>query len=160
MEEPLTVQVSVTWATMFHGKVLGALRPTRVAGFVLSCVALAVGLSVLLATSVWWLFATLMPALVALRAGVMALSSWLPRELAASLARRPELEQLPVFVAHGSEDPMLPVAMGQASRDSLLQLGVPATYREYAMGHEVRPELLRDVVEWLESKVLSPIQLV
>ena len=40
------------------------------------------------------------------------------------------------------------------------QLGVPATYREYPMGHEVRPELLRDVVEWLESKVLSPIQLV
>ena len=47
-----------------------------------------------------------------------------------------------------------------ASRDSLLQLGVPATYREYPMGHEARPELLRDVVEWLESKVLSPIQLV
>jgi phospholipase/carboxylesterase len=93
-------------------------------------------------------------------AGLVALSSWLPPELVASVARRPELAQLPVFVAHGSEDPMLPVAMGQASRDSLLQLGVPATYREYAMGHEVRPELLRDVVEWLESKVLSPIQLV
>lgn len=93
-------------------------------------------------------------------AGLVALSSWLPPELAASVARRPELAQLPVFVAHGSEDPMLPVAMGQASRDSLLQLGVPATYREYPMGHEVRPELLRDVVEWLESKVLSPIQLV
>ena len=93
-------------------------------------------------------------------AGLVALSSWLPPEMTASIARRPELAQLPVFVAHGSEDPMLPVAMGQASRDSLLQLGVPATYREYPMGHEVRPELLRDVVEWLESKVLSPIQLV
>lgn len=93
-------------------------------------------------------------------AGLVALSSWLPPELVASVARTPELAQLPVFVAHGSEDPMLPVAMGQASRDSLLQLGVPATYREYPMGHEVRPELLRDVVEWLESKVLSPIQLV
>ncbi len=93
-------------------------------------------------------------------AGLVALSSWLPPELTASLTRRPELAQLPVFVAHGSEDPMLPVAMGQASRDGLLKLGVPATYREYPMGHEVRPELLRDVVEWLESKVLSPIQLV
>jgi phospholipase/carboxylesterase len=93
-------------------------------------------------------------------AGLVALSSWLPQELVASLGRRPELAQLPVFVAHGSEDPMLPVAMGQASRDSLIALGVPATYREYPMGHEVRPELLRDVVEWLDSKVLSPIQLV
>jgi phospholipase/carboxylesterase len=93
-------------------------------------------------------------------AGLVALSSWLPQELVASLRRRPELAQLPVFVAHGSEDPMLPVAMGQASRDSLIALGVPATYREYPMGHEVRPELLRDVVEWLDSKVLSPIQLI
>lgn len=93
-------------------------------------------------------------------AGLVALSSWLPPELAASLSRSPELAQLPVFVAHGTEDPMLPIAMGQASRDSLLRLGVPATYREYPMGHEVGPELLRDVVEWLESKVLSPIQLV
>jgi phospholipase/carboxylesterase len=93
-------------------------------------------------------------------AGLVALSSWLPAELAATVPRRPELAQLPVFVAHGSQDPMLPVAMGQSSRDGLLQLGVPVTYREYAMGHEVRPELLRDLVEWLESKVLSPIQLV
>jgi phospholipase/carboxylesterase len=93
-------------------------------------------------------------------AGLVALSSWLPRELLASVTARPELAQLPVFVAHGSEDPMLPVAMGQASRDGLLGLGVPVTYREYPMGHEVRPELLRDLVEWLESKVLSPIQLV
>jgi phospholipase/carboxylesterase len=93
-------------------------------------------------------------------AGLVALSSWLPQELAAAVGKRPELAQLPVFVAHGTQDPMLPVAMGQGSRDALIGLGVPATYREYAMGHEVSPELLRDLVEWLESKVLSPIQLV
>jgi phospholipase/carboxylesterase len=93
-------------------------------------------------------------------AGLVALSSWLPQELVAAVGRRPELAQLPVFVAHGSQDPMLPIAMGQASRDALIGLGVPATYREYPMGHEVSPELLRDLVEWLESKVLSPIQLV
>jgi phospholipase/carboxylesterase len=93
-------------------------------------------------------------------AGLVALSSWLPRELALEIPRKPELSQLPVFVAHGSKDPMLPAAMGQASRDALVELGVPATYREYDMGHEVRPELLRDLVDWLETKVLSPIQLV
>lgn len=93
-------------------------------------------------------------------AGLVALSSWLPPDLAASLERRPELAQLPVFIAHGSEDPMLPVAMGHASRDGLIRLGVSATYREYPMGHEVRPELLRDLVAWLEAKVFSPIALI
>jgi hypothetical protein len=28
------------------------------------------------------------------------------------------------------------------------------------MGHEIGPEALRDLVEWLDAKVLSPIQLV
>jgi phospholipase/carboxylesterase len=93
-------------------------------------------------------------------AGLVALSSWLPGELVSGLGRSSELAQLPAFVAHGSEDPMLPVAMGRASRDALIGLGVPVAYREYPMAHEVRPELLRDLVEWLESKVLSPIQLV
>jgi len=37
---------------------------------------------------------------------------------------------------------------------------VGLTYREYEMGHEIRPESLRDLLDWLENKVVSPIQLV
>ena len=78
---------------------------------------------------------------------------------AASLPRSPALAALPVFVAHGSEDPMIPAALGLESRDRLLALGVPTTYREYAMGHEIRAETLRDLVEWLEAKVFEPVRL-
>jgi phospholipase/carboxylesterase len=93
-------------------------------------------------------------------AGLAALSSWLPESLAATLERQPALESLPVFAVHGTEDPMIPVDRGRESRDQLLRLGVPTVYREYPMGHEIRPETLRDLVEWLESKVLEPVKLV
>ena len=92
-------------------------------------------------------------------AGLVALSSWLPPELVASPARRPELAQLPVFVAHGSQDPMIPVASARPR-------ATPAPARRRRPTASTRwatrsgPRLLRDLVEWLESKVLSPIQLV
>ena len=90
-------------------------------------------------------------------AGLAALSSWLPQGLAGAIPRHPGHAALPAFVCHGTHDPMLPVAMGRASRDGLLELGVPTTYREYEMAHEIRAEALRDLVDWLDTKVLRPI---
>jgi len=92
-------------------------------------------------------------------AGLAALSSWLPAALAGTLERRSAHAQLPAFVAHGERDPMIASERGRESRDALLALGVPTTYREYAMGHEIRPEALRDLVDWLETKVFRPLPL-
>jgi len=93
-------------------------------------------------------------------AGLAALSSWLPPALTRGIPKSEEHAGFPVFVCHGTEDPMIEVARGRESREALLGYGVGLTYREYAMGHEIRPETLRDLVEWLASKVVSPIQLV
>jgi phospholipase/carboxylesterase len=87
-------------------------------------------------------------------AGLVALSSWLPDALADSLPRQAAHAQLPALVVHGTRDPMIPVDRGRASRDRLLELGVPTTYREYEMQHEIRPEALRGLVEWLDERVL------
>jgi phospholipase/carboxylesterase len=91
-------------------------------------------------------------------AGLVALSSWLPDPLARRASGASGLGALPTLVVHGTRDPLLPVERGRASRDSLLALGVPTTYREYEMEHEIRPEALRALVEWLE-RVLRPIHL-
>lgn len=90
-------------------------------------------------------------------AGLMALSSWLPQEVASAIPAQPAHKQLPALVVHGSDDPMVPIARAYASRDALLALGVPMVFREYPMGHEIRPEALRDIVRWLEERVLSPV---
>ena len=91
-------------------------------------------------------------------AGLAALSSWLPGPLAESIPPREEHRGLPIFVSHGTSDPMIDVARGRESRDALLRFQVALTYREYSMGHEIRPEALRDLLEWLD-KVVTPIRL-
>jgi len=93
-------------------------------------------------------------------AGLAALSAWLPKPLSDSIPALPEHAGMPVLVQHGTADPMIEVARARESRDLLAARGVGLTYREYEMGHEIRPEALRDLVGWLEEKVLSPIQLV
>ncbi|MEE9280429.1 MAG: dienelactone hydrolase family protein [Myxococcota bacterium] len=93
-------------------------------------------------------------------AGLIALSSWLPPHVAEASPRSDELAGRPVLVMHGTRDPLIDVERGRESRKLLIERGVALAYREYEMGHEIAPEALRDLVAWLDDKVLSPILLV
>ena len=88
-------------------------------------------------------------------AALVALSSWLPEALAGGVEKCPEDQPLPIFISHGTEDPMIPVVRAQESNDRLRALGYAPIYREYAMQHEIRPEALRDLVGFLDEKVLG-----
>ena len=89
-------------------------------------------------------------------AGLAALSSWLPQSLADQLppARR---EQLTTLVQHGSNDELIPIERARESVEILRRLGVPLSYREFDMGHEINGPSLRNLIDWLQEKVLSPI---
>ena len=80
-------------------------------------------------------------------AGLMALSTYLPlpSEVGASTGGR----DLPVFMAHGSFDPMLPMQWGQASAEKLKETGFAVEWHDYPMAHAVCPEEIRDIREWL-----------
>ncbi len=93
-------------------------------------------------------------------AGLAALSSWLPGPLASSITVQPEHAGFPVLVQHGTEDPMIAVDRARESRTELLRLGVGLSYHEYEMGHEIRPEALKDLLIWLDDKVLQPVRLI
>lgn len=93
-------------------------------------------------------------------AGLAALSAWLPPQMVATLPDVEGRDELPTFVQHGTEDEIIAVARAQQSLDTLRALRVPATYREYPMGHEINGESLVDLSTWLEDKVRSPIILV
>jgi phospholipase/carboxylesterase len=80
-------------------------------------------------------------------AGLMALSTYLPlpSEVGASTGGR----DLPVFMAHGSFDPMLPMQWGQASAVKLKEAGFAVEWHDYPMAHAVCPEEIGDIREWL-----------
>ena len=56
---------------------------------------------------------------------------------------------LPIFMAHGTFDPMIPLARAAQSRDALLALGYPVEWRDYPMPHSVCPEEIADIAAFL-----------
>jgi len=86
-------------------------------------------------------------------AGVMALSTYLPlpesfdREVVTAADAQPR--ELPIFMAHGSFDPMLPMALGAHSRDLLRSAGFEVEWHDYPMAHAVCAEEVADIRDWL-----------
>ncbi len=88
-------------------------------------------------------------------AGLVALSSWFPSELAEELPPRPEHQGLPVLILHGTRDDRIGVEKARESREALRPYGVAMTYREFEMGHEIRQDALKVVLQWLKEKALK-----
>jgi phospholipase/carboxylesterase len=88
-------------------------------------------------------------------AALVVLSSWLPRELETQLLINESVQSLPTLVQHGTEDHMIEIARARDSVERLRELRLPLTYREYEMGHEIRPRSLVDLSTWLEEKVIE-----
>jgi phospholipase/carboxylesterase len=86
-------------------------------------------------------------------AALLAMSSWLPEELAEAVEPTPAHAALPTLLVHGIEDPAVPVERARDAREILEGLGMHPSLREYPMGHEIRPEALRDIMAWLEGEV-------
>lgn len=82
-------------------------------------------------------------------AGVMALSTYLP--LADSFAAEASAanQSTPVFMAHGTHDPVVPYSMGNQSRQFLQQAGYAVEWHEYPMQHSVCLEEVADIGRWL-----------
>jgi phospholipase/carboxylesterase len=57
----------------------------------------------------------------------------------------------PVFMAHGTQDPVVPLAAAQMAHRQLTHAGLAVTYREYAMGHEITPEVIKDSQTFLAN---------
>jgi phospholipase/carboxylesterase len=82
-------------------------------------------------------------------AGVIALSTYLPLRDALTDERTSANQATPIFMCHGTQDPIVPLAMGEMARDSLLGLGYAVTWKSYAMPHSVCPEEVIDIARWV-----------
>jgi phospholipase/carboxylesterase len=87
-------------------------------------------------------------------AGVMALSCYLPLAERFRAEAAAENRDVPIFMAHGTEDGVVPYDMAVASRDLLLQQGHAVEWHEYPMAHSVCIPEIAHIGAWL-SRVLS-----
>lgn len=82
-------------------------------------------------------------------AGVLALSTYLPFP-----------EQFPdaagngaIFMAHGTQDPIVPYSLALASRDTMKRAGYTVEWHSYTMPHSVCTEEIRDIRIWLLGRL-------
>jgi phospholipase/carboxylesterase len=88
-------------------------------------------------------------------AGVMALSTYLPLAETLPQEAAPANKATPLFMAHGTYDPVVPLMMGAGSMTLLTGLGYAVEWRQYPMPHSVCPEEIQDIGTWLR-RVLNP----
>ena len=85
-------------------------------------------------------------------AGLVALSAYLPQtdELAARIADGATAQ--PVFMAHGSADPVIPLQVAEHSRQLLQQHGFTVQWHSYPMAHQVCAEEIHALGDWLQQR--------
>jgi phospholipase/carboxylesterase len=80
-------------------------------------------------------------------AGLIALSSFIPTVEGFSLDLSPPLP--PVAIGHGTLDNVIAVEWGRRARALLEQAGADVLYRETPMFHQIDPQFVRAIAEWL-----------
>jgi len=80
-------------------------------------------------------------------AGLIALSSFIPTVEGFSLDLSPPLP--PVAIGHGTLDNVIGVEWGRRARAVLEDAGAGVLYRETPMFHQIDPEFIREIAEWL-----------
>lgn len=83
--------------------------------------------------------------------GVAALSGRILPETIPPPPGPPALAGFPIFLSHGTEDPVLPLSFAEESQRTLARFPARLTYRQYRMAHEISEESLTDAIAWLSA---------
>jgi len=84
-------------------------------------------------------------------AGLIGLSTYLPMHRTLETEAHQANGGTPVFMAHGSLDPLLPSALGEATRDLLVERGYRVEWHDYPMAHAVCAEEVGHLRAWMEG---------
>jgi phospholipase/carboxylesterase len=82
-------------------------------------------------------------------AGIMALSTYLPIADKLPAEASAMNRDVPIFMAHGTQDPVIVLERAVQSRDILTSLGYAPQWHEYPMPHSVCAEEIGDIGTWL-----------
>jgi phospholipase/carboxylesterase len=85
-------------------------------------------------------------------AGIMALSAYMlfPEKLPDEHSQANA--DTPVFVGHGSQDPVVPIFLGEAVQSKLSAGQWPVEWHTYPIQHSVSPEEIADIGRWLQAR--------
>jgi len=84
-------------------------------------------------------------------AGILALSTYLPLNGTLVEEATKENNDIPIFLAHGTQDNVLPYGFAQLAEQALKQNGHPVEFHTYQMPHSVCMEEIADIAAWFRK---------
>jgi phospholipase/carboxylesterase len=91
-------------------------------------------------------------------AGAIALSTYLPLADIAESEYQGAACATPIFMAHGSLDPVVPQSLGLMSREWLVRHGFRIDWHSYPMPHSLCMDEVRHLSQWLDARLQQPGQ--
>jgi phospholipase/carboxylesterase len=85
-------------------------------------------------------------------AGLVALSTYLPGMDGLPAFATAASKKQPVFMAHGLGDPVIPLLYAKRSCEALQRAGYAVEWHSYPMAHQVCPDEIRDLGDWMGSR--------
>lgn len=87
--------------------------------------------------------------------GLVGLSTYLPAAHTAQAMLAEGANRQPVFMAHGTQDPVVPSFAGQQSAALLRSLGFEVDWRTYPMPHSVCAEEIVALGDWFDARLAA-----
>ncbi len=75
------------------------------------------------------------------------MSGYIPKPLLGSFSN---LNNLPIFITHGTDDDLIPVEALHQAKDILCDAGADVEALTYEIGHGLTQDTLSDIAEWYE----------
>jgi phospholipase/carboxylesterase len=82
-------------------------------------------------------------------AGIMGLSCYMLLEASLATERTVANQATPIFLGHGTQDPMVSLFLGEETRRLLEREGYPVEWHAYPMPHSVCPQEVAEIATWL-----------
>ena len=86
-------------------------------------------------------------------AGIIALSSYLPIPEQTTKNTQQANINTPLFMGHGTQDPMVPYTLGKTSSKTLIKAGYQVDWHEYPIQHGVSMDEIMDIKQWIINKI-------
>lgn len=84
-------------------------------------------------------------------AGMICLSGYLPLAAKTAQERHSANQNTPIFMAHGTQDPVVPLQRAEESRQLLTELGYAIQWHSYPMPHSVCAEEVEAIGQFLQD---------
>ncbi|WP_445425782.1 alpha/beta hydrolase [Alishewanella sp. HL-SH06] len=97
----------------------------------------------------------LLPRLPYKLAGFMALSTYMACPDKLSAEQLSHNKNTPVFIAHGTQDPVVPMAAGQQAYNTYKAAGFNVSWRDYRMPHSVCAQEVDEISRFIQSRLIN-----